>query len=992
MNKTSRQMRCILLIVLLLQSVFCFSQPRAVRGTVTSAADQLPLPGVSIQVRGTTTGTVTDVDGNYTIQLQSGQVLVFSFVGYRSVTVDPQERSVVNVTMEEDVTGLEEVVVIGYGTVRKSDLTGSVGSIKGDELLSVPAASPLQSLQGKLAGVQISSASGAPGAGVIVRVRGVGTTGNANPLFVVDGIFVDDINFLNPADIQSIEVLKDASATTIYGSRGANGVFIITTKAGVLGKEGMTVNVSADYSIQHLQERIDLLSGREFATIVNEITPGSFNNVDAVPNTNWQDLIFRTAPITNVQASVSGASKKSTYYLGIGYFKQEGIIPKSDFERVTIKLNSSFQITQKVKVGSNLTITPSRQQNTFGSAVFNVYRSQPTITPRLPDGGFSPVPGVGNVLADIEYTNSFGSGVRGLANFYGEVELLKGLTVKSSLGIDGSYDKSRSFTPVFFVSTLQQNPINDLNKGWSDRFFWLWENTISLNRQFGVHRVGAVAGYTSQSGRSETVGIAGENILRESRDFWYLNPNNVNPNTISNGVDFGFNYAMISYLFRANYSYDDRYLFTLTFRRDGSSKFSAANRYSNFPAVAVGWNVINEGFLKQSDVLTNLKLRASWGIVGNEKIDYAQQYSRVLNGINAVFGLNEQLVPGSTFGVSGNPNLVWENAYQTDIGLELGFLNDRLTLEADYFNRETRDILILLPVPGYLGNGDGAAITFNAGEVVNRGLELGLGWNGTVSKLQYKVHANGTFLKNEMTRISGNEGPGDFIQNGTGTTRTFVGDPIGSFFGYRVIGVFQNQADLDNYPHRSDAGIGDLKFEDVNRDGVLTADDRTNLGSPIPRFIFGFGTELRYGDFDLTLDFQGQLGNKIFNYKETVRPDLYNFESRVLDRWRGEGTSNSEPRASAGGYNFLPSSRFVQNGSFLRLRTLTIGYSLPASVVNKVKVNQARAFVRGTNVFTLASFTGYTPEIGSGSVIDSNIDFGTYPIPSIYSLGVSIGF
>jgi TonB-linked SusC/RagA family outer membrane protein len=970
-----------------------FSQLKMVKGKITSADDSQPLVGTNITVQGTTRGVVADIEGNYVIEVMTeDRFLSFSFIGYFTQIIEIGSQTSINVLLQPDLVKLEEVVVIGYGTVRKSDLTGSVSSIKGKDLVSVPSASPLQALQGKVAGVQISSASGAPGAGVVVRVRGIGTTGNSNPLFVVDGVFTDDVNFLNPADIQSIEVLKDASATAIYGSRGANGVFLITTKRGAQGQESINVSINIDHSVQNLQNRIDLLSGKEFATVVNEITPGSFNNVDAVPNNDWQNLIFQTAPISNYQASVSGASKKSQFYFGVGYFKQGGIIPKSDFERITIKLNNTFHLAKNLRVGSNLTITPSQSQNAFGGAVFNAYRSQPTIAARLGNGGYSPVPGVGNVLADIEYTNSFGSSTRGLGNLFAEVDILKGLTFKSSFGVDATYDKSRSFTPVFFVSTLQQNPINDLNKSWNDRFFWLWENTMSYSKELGKHRIGAVAGYTSQSGKSESFGIAGQNILRESEDFWYINPNNINPNSVTNGVDFNFNYSMVSYLFRANYAFDNKYLLTLTYRRDGSSKFSRSNQFSNFPAFALGWNIINEGFMKNQKIFSNAKLRGSWGIVGNEKIDYAQQYSRVLNGINAVFGKNETIIPGSTYGVSGNPNLVWENSFQTDVGVEVGFLDDRLTMEVDYFSRLTKDILILLPVPGYLGNGDGAAITFNSGEVLNRGFELSLGYKGTIGKAKYQLHGNGTSLHNEMKRISGNQGPGDFIQNQTGTTRTYVGDAIGSFFGYRAIGVFQNQADLDNYPHRSDAGIGDLKFEDLNKDGKLTADDRTKIGSPIPALLYGFGADFSFKNFDFTVDFQGQVGSDIYNYKETVRPDLYNFEQRVFNRWRGEGTSNVEPRSSTGGYNFLPSNRFIQSGSFLRLRTVSLGYTLPSSMAAKIRSTQARVFIRATNLFTISNFSGYTPEIGSGSVIDSNIDFGTYPIPAIYSAGLSLTF
>ena len=986
-------LKSLIFTFLCLSQLQALAQIRSISGRVTSKEDKQPLPGVNIIIIGTTRGSTTDFDGNYKVEVNdSDKTLSFSFIGYKTQAVEISGRTTLEVVLESDSEVLDEIVVIGYGTVRKSDLTGAVASVNGADLIKIPSASPIQALQGKVPGVQITSASGAPGAGAIVRIRGVGTFNNASPIYVLDGVILDNIDFLNAADIQSMEVLKDASATAIYGSRGSNGVIIVTTKKGKIGQEYPTISVNADYSIQQLPKKIDLLNGKQFATIANEIAPGSYNNVDAVPNNDWQDQIFRTAPIHNYQISVAGASSKIQYYFGVGYFKQEGIIAKSNYERLTIKMNHTYHLSKSIRLGNNLTFTPSQQQNTAGGAVFGVYRAQPVIAPYKSDGSYSPVPGVGNVLADIEYTNSFGKGLRSVGNFYAEADFLKYFTFKSSFGVDMEYSKSRSYTPVFFVSTLQQNTINDLNKSYNDRLSWLWENTVSYNREFGKSRLAAVAGYTMQEASSEYFSAAGQNIIRNGQDFWYLNQSNINPNTVSNGVDINQNYSMLSYLFRGNYSYNDKYLFTATYRRDGSSKFSKNNRYANFPSLAVGWNVINEGFLKDNSFLSDLKLRASWGIIGNEKIAYDRQYSRVNNGVNGVFGAGEKIYPGSTYGVSGNPNLKWESTHQTDIGLETSFFGNKLTAEFDYYQRSTQDILIDLAVPGYLGNGDGAAITFNSAVVLNRGLEYNIGWNGVVGGLKYRLGTVGTTIHNEATKISGFSGSGDFVQNGSGTTRTYVGDPLGSFYGYKVIGVFQNQAELDAYPHRSDAEIGFLKFEDTNKDGVLDSDDRVNIGSPIPTFIYGLSSEFSYKWFDLSVDFQGQQGNKIFNAKETIRPDLYNFEEHVINRWKGEGTSNVEPRATSGGYNFLPSSRFIQNGSYLRLRSLTLGYNLPKSVADKMNMKTARVYVRGTNIFTSSKFTGYTPEVGSNNPLDNGSDFGGYPIPRVYSAGFNITF
>ncbi len=994
LSKTLKRIRIrlLLLSISVLMSGVTFAQ-RVVQGTVISKDDGTPLPGVNIIIPGTTRGSSTDVEGKYKVEAgDADHALSFSFIGYKSQTVDITGKTTVDVVLEMDTEVLDEIVVIGYGSVRKSDLTGAVSSVKGTDLIKIPSSSPIQALQGKVSGVQITSASGAPGSGAVVRIRGVGTFNNSSPIYVLDGVILDNIDFLNSADIQSMEVLKDASATAIYGSRGANGVIIVTTKKGVIGQEYPTISVNDDYSVQQLPKKIDLLNGKQFATIANEIAPGSYNNVDAVPNTDWQDQIFRTAPIHNYQVSVAGASPKIQYYVGVGYFKQEGIIAKSNYERLSIKLNNTYNLSKSVRLGNNLTFTPSQQQNTAGGAVFGVYRAQPVITPFKPDGSYSPVPGVGNVLADIDYTNSFGKGLRTVGNFFAEADFLKNFTFKSSFGVDMEYSKGRSFTPVYFVSTLQQNPINDLNKSFNDRLSWLWENTVSYNRDFGKSRLAAVAGYTTQETSSEYFSAAGQNIIREGQDFWYLNQSNINPNTVSNGVDINQNYSMMSYLFRANYSYNDKYLFTATYRRDGSSKFAKNNRYADFPAIALGWNVINEDFIKDNSVLSDLKLRASWGIIGNEKIAYDRQYSRVNNGVNAVFGSAEAIYPGSTYGVSGNPNLKWESTHQTDVGLEANFFNNKLTTEFDYYQRSTQDILIDLAVPGYLGNGDGAAITFNSAVVLNRGFEYNIGWNGEVGGLKYRLGTVGTTIHNEATKISGFSGSGDFVQNGSGTSRTTVGSPLGSFYGYKVIGVFQNQADLDSYPHRSDAEIGFLKYEDTNKDGVLTSDDRVNIGSPIPTFIYGVSSEFSYQSFDLSVDFQGQQGNKIYNAKETIRPDLYNFEQHVFDRWTGEGTSNVEPKATSGGYNFLPSTRFIQDGSYLRLRSVMIGYNLSKSFAAKLKMKMARIYLRGTNLFTATKFTGYTPEVASSNPLDTGSDFGGYPIPRVFSAGFNMTF
>ncbi len=978
--------------ILLLFSSMGYGQ-RVIKGTVRTSDTGESLPGVNIIVKGTNRGVITDIDGNYKIEVKADdKILLFSFIGYEEKEVEIGPKDIIDVVLQLKSTTLDEIVVVGYGTMKKSDLTGSVASVKSEDLTRIPASSPMQALQGKVAGLQVVTNSGVPGSGVVVRVRGVGTFNNSNPIYVVDGVILDNIDFLNSSDIESMEVLKDASATTIYGARGANGVIMVSTKRAKMGQTKVDFNISYESSIQKLQRRIDLLSGRDFAIVVNEFNPGTYNNVDAVPNTNWQSVIFHDgldAQIHNLQISASGASEKGQYYVGVSYFNQDGIIDKSNYERFSIKSNNTYNLTKKLTVGNNFTITPYQQQNTNGNVVFVSYRAWPTLEPYQADGSYTPLPGTGNPLADIEYTNSFNKGLRGVGNFFADAKLFNDFVFKSSFGVDVSFNKSKSFTPVYLVSPQQQNSISRLYKGESDQNAWVWENTINFNKEINSHRIDALIGYTMQSVNSEYISMSGQNLTRDSEDFWYINPNNINPNTIGNGINGDLYYSMISYLFRINYSYNSRFLFTTTYRIDGSSKFTEKNRYAGFPAFAVGWNIHNESFMKQFKAISNFKLKFSWGGVGNEKITYSRQYSLVGTGINSVFGVGDIIVPGQTYSSVGNPDLRWETTYQTNTGFELGFWGNKMTFEFDYFNKITKDILIDLQLPGFVGNGSGAAITKNAAKVLNRGVEFNLRWNDNLGKVKYSVGLLGNTLYNEVLKVRGTGTTDDYLVGNN--TRSEVGIPIGSFYGYKVIGIFQNQNDLNSYPHRSDAGIGDLRYMDVNNDNKITDADRTNLGSPIPKFTLGLNLSATYQNLDLNLDFQGQYGNKIFNAKETIRPDLYNFESHVLDRWHGEGTSNSEPRASAGGYNFLPSSRFIQDASFFKLRSITLGYTLPTKIVNMVNAGSIKVYLSGTNVFTLTKVTGYSPEI-LGGPIDSGLDYGSYPVPSVYSFGVRLTF
>lgn len=975
---------------------------------MVSETDQQSLPGVNVLMKGTTVGTVTDLDGNYRLDTTGEDTITFSYIGFVSQEVPVNGRSVINISLAEDIETLSEVVVVGYGTQQKRDLTGAVSSLRGEDLTSVPAPSPMQAMQGKVAGVQITSSSGAPGAAPLVRIRGVGTLNDASPLFVVDGVLLrdaEDINYLNSQDIASMEVLKDASATAIYGARGANGVVIITTKSGTSDTPQLSVNLS--YGLQTIPKRVDLLNGPQFAQIANEIFPDTYDP-DTVANTDWQDEVFRaSAPILDAGLSFSGKSDRLNYYVGFSYFGQEGVIPGSDFNRYTLRLNNTYELTDNIQVGHNL--TGARFKEAAGASVVgSVLRARPTGTPFNRQGDFAELEGSGNPLASIAYNNNDNTRTQIVGNVFAEIDFLKDFTFRSSYGVDVNFGQRVEFTPVYFVSPQQRNQESRLSVTDNQRNRWFWENTLNYNKEIDRHRFGVLLGYTMQDERSQSLVAQTRNLLRGDPSLRFIDAGETNAQeTSGNGVQS----SIISYLFRVNYAYNDRYLLTLTGRYDGSSVFSEDNQYGFFPSVGLGWNIMEEGFIPDNDLLSNLKLRGSWGILGNDRIGEEARFSLVDTGLDAILGPNEALTPGATIGRSANENLTWEETVQWDIGLEVGLLGDQLTAEFDYYDRTTNDILVSVLTPAHVGNGPFVRVPVNAAQVLNRGFEFTINWRDNIGDLQYGLGVLGTTIHNEVLEIGANTGINSFITagnigGGQSVTRTEVGQPIGAFYGYKVQGVFQNQSELDASAQLGNQQPGDLRFADLNGydengnliggpDGEIDEADRTFIGSPIPTFIYGFNANASYRGFNVALNFQGQTGNYIYSALRATRPNLYNFQTDVLDRWRGEGTSNTVPRATQGGTNYFPSDYFLEDGSFLRLRTVTLGYTLPTSLIERARMSRANVYLRGTNLFTLTQYSGYSPEIGRGDGNDAlsvGIDEGPYPITAIYTLGLNVTF
>jgi TonB-linked SusC/RagA family outer membrane protein len=964
-----------------------FSQVRTISGFISDATDGSPLLGVTIQVPGTTMGVISDIEGNYTFNVPSGtKSLVFSYVGYLTDTVSIRERQVIDVAMKLDVEELDEVVVIGYGTVRKSDLTGSVASVKSEDLIKSPSSNAIDALQGKVAGLSVLSSSGNPGDAPIVRLRGVTTLNNNNPIFVVDGVITDDVSFLNAVDIESVEVLKDASSTAIFGSRGSNGVIIISTKSGTSSEP--QINISLEQGFESVAKRLEVMNRDEFTSYYNVIYPDRYENVEELPDINWQDLVFREhTPISNMNASVSGKGDRISYYISGGYFGQEGVIPKSSFERITGKINTVYQVRKRFELGLNLTVSHTNKQNPPG-IIGMLYKAFPIDSPTDTNGNFTEVRGSNNPLAAIEYSNSTTSGLSSLGNLYAQLTFLNDFRLKSSFQFDAGANKGTSFVPEYFISAVQQSDQSSLSKSFSNRYQFIFEQTLSYDKEFNeMSRLNMVAGMSSQVRSSEYFNANIRELIREDPTFWYLDAGNPELMIAENNATQS---SLVSYLFRANYAWRNKYLFTATYRLDGSSNFGRENRYGGFPSAAVGWNISREPFFPDAGFIDDMKLRVSYGLVGNEKIMASSQYETIGVSSGAVFGANEAFYPGVSFTAPGNPFLKWETMKQFNTGLEFKFFQRRLLGEIDYYHKVTEDILVFLRPSGWAGLGPYTYVTFNAATVLNRGMEVKVDYRERIGDVNFEVGALATTIHNEVLSLAEDIGA-DSVLNFTGA-QTRVGEPIGYFFGYDIIGVFQDENQLEQYPRFSNQEVGDFIYRDVNGDGQLDLEDRTKLGNSIPRYIYGFNLSAEYHGLRLSMDFQGQHGNLIFNQKQQSRYSEHNYDKKFNNYWRGKNTTEEHPRPSQGGVNFNISEYFMEDGSFLRLRTVTLNYMLPSPWLSRLSFDRVNIYIRANNLFTWTKYSGYSPDIGASNAMQAIVDDGIYPITRVFSAGINTNF
>lgn len=968
---------------------------QVVSGTVLDAVTGDPLIGVSVIEAQIDRGTVTDVDGKFAMTLTSeNPVLIFRYTGYKTFELTVAGQKEVMIRLEEDVQLINEIVVVGYGTQKKSDLTGAVSSVKGKDINRVAVANVEQALQGKVAGVYVAPASGSPGAGAVIRIRGTGTLNNANPLYVIDGMITYDASNINPEDVERIEVLKDASAAAIYGSRGANGVIIITTRAGAI-RDQANITASAYYGVQEVTRTIDLLNAAEFAAAYNDLRGQQyFPDPERLgPGTDWQDEIFRQAPIANYMVSANGGSGKYSYNFSANYFEQDGIVRHSHYDRLTLRFNADYQLNNYLTFGHNLAYSLIRE-DVAPDVVNSAYRMPPVFMPRDTTGDFSDPTffglAIANPAADLFYkSNNHRTGNRLFGNVYADIKFLKHFTFRSNLGIDRRTGMSRYFEPKFEVSASQRNLQDRLSVGTNSGYDWIWEQTLTFRQEWGQHALTALVGYTAEERTSEWLGGSRENFPGTAEELLYLSAGN---DTTQMNYQGAVDEALTSNLFRVNYTFREKYLVTASLRIDRSSRFTRANRTSCFPSASMGWNLGQEDFMRRFDWLDRAKVRASYGVLGNQNSAAAYPSTgAVTSALYGVFGPNEALNQGATLIALANSDLRWETSRQVDLGAELAFFKGKLEAEVDWYDRKTYDIIAAVPIPDYVGSQTDPVV--NTAKVRNAGWDISVNWrDGT--RFAYHVGAILSPVKNEVTKLA--EGRSEifaaFLQ-GEPATHTIVGLPIGAFYGYRVAGIFQSAEELASNPRLGGENIGDIRYADTNGDGLLNGEDRVYLGSPIPTLTYGFNAGFEWLGVDFNADFLGASGHKVFNAKETFRFSVYNWEKHVVDRWTPDNPSATEPRITNGGHNYRVSDRFLADGDYFRLRNITLGYALPQRLIDKAKITKLRVYVTGTNVWTTQAYSGYSPEFpNGGNAYEVGLDVGGYPVSKAWQAGIEIQF
>ena len=980
-----------------------FAQERTVSGTV---ADKTGLPVIGaavIDVQNRTSGTLTDLDGNFSLNVSSGTSLEISFMGYKTVTVPVGDNDFLSVTLEDDTEFLDEVVVVGYGTVRKRDLTGAVSSVGNRDLKDSPVTNVGQALQGKVSGVYIVDAA-KPGDNVSIKIRGLGTINDSDPLVVIDGVPTDlGLSSLNTADIDRIDVLKDASATAIYGSRGANGVVMVTTKRGSTG-EGK-VNVSANWAMQNVAYVPEMLNAAEYAAYSNDMlsagglatNPQWSNPASLGEGTDWLDEMFRTGFMQNYTVSYSGGNEKAHYYVSGGFMDQQGTVKTIGYRRFTFQNNNDAQVLKWLKFTNNITF--STDTKTGGSySVTDAMNALPTQPLKNADGSWSGPEGNAYWYGDIRnpigtlYTNeNKTSGYNFLANISAEITFTKWLKFKSTFGYDAKlwFNDNMTYAYPYKPTPVEETTrYQDSNKA----FTYLWDNYLTFDHTFkGKHYLNIMAGTSAQWNRNSAFnGTKGGFLFDDVHEF----DNGTSTKALGGSSS---DWAMFSFMARANYSYDDRYLLTVTFRRDGSSRFGPHHRWGNFPSASAAWRISQEPwFPGRNDgnfVINDLKLRAGYGVTGNDKIgSYA--YIQTYNTGAYIFG--DDVVTTLMAKTMANPSIHWEEVQQANIGIDLSLWNSRLTLSLDGYIKNTTDMLVKAAIPITSGYEDTSTTYTNAGKVSNKGFELTLNtvnFEGAGGGFRWATSMTATFNRNKIVSLNSDT---PLYQNETGgayITMQRNGLPINVFYGYVTDGIFQTQAEVNSHAFQeASTAPGDIRFKDLNNDGVINENDRTVIGDPNPDWLFSMVNTFSWKGFDLSVYLQGVAGNDIFNANSISNEGMssaHNQTASVKYRWVGYGTSTVMPRAVYGdpNHNARISDRFVEDGSYLRLKNITLSYTFPAKWTQRISVDNARIYLSCENVATLTRYSGFDPEVGI-----NGIDGNRYPISRTFSLGVNFNF
>ena len=1002
MRKMIAQLIACIAAILLFQTTL--AQERRITGQVLTP-DGEGLAGATVSVRNSAVGTNTDTSGRFALTVPSNARLVVSYVGYVQQEVTVGDQTDLTIVLQPTGAALEQVVVIGYGTANRRDLTGSIVTVKAKDIENRPASNPLNLLQGKVSGLSVVN-SGRPGAEPDVRIRGTNTINGVKPIYVVDGILTDNINFLNPADIESIEVLKDPSSLAIFGVRGANGAIAITTKRARAGQT--IVNFNSSVGVKKVQDRIELTSGDQFRELYAEqlanqgATPFNFTIWNA--NTDWQDEIFQDAIVNYNNISITGASERNRFYMGLGYMTEEGVIKHELYRKYTLNISDELRVARALKFG--FTFNGYRAELPREAQVGSAIRAAP-IAPIIDPGTglyhtlpafqraqvFNPLVGV-----ETEANTQIRREYRAVGSIYGEIDFLRNFNFRTQLFADYGFNTSRSYSPILEVFNPE---IVGANKRDTSRRTTavtqsqdIYPKTqmdylLTYKNKFGDHDLTVLGGITTYyrafEGTNSSVQQGSSQVIPNDPDKWFVDA--VGDASTRVGSGSSWEDASLSYLGRVLYNFQNRYLVNASFRRDGSSQFyRLGNEWKNFGAIGVGWIVSKEAFFGDPNFLDYLKVKGSWGVLGNKNIDERYRYPAfptLTNANSGVFGNN--VVAALEREYIPDPNLNWETVHSWEAGVELATLKNRLRFDANYYSKLTKDVLTLIPGPSGTLPGLG-----NLGEVQNKGFEFQLNWTQAVNRdVTYSVTANLTTIDNKVNRLN-KEG----FEIISGPARTTAGFPIGYFYGYVHDGIYQTNTEILRSPINTLFTVlpGDIKYKDINGDGRITVDDRTIIGNPTPDFIYGGSISANFKGLDIGIDLQGVYGNEIFrSWNQGTFAD-FNYLIDRVDRWNGVGTSNWEPILSTRrANNYQNSSYWIEDGSFFRIRNLQLGYTFGQTTLERIKVKSLRLYANAQNLATFTNASGYTPEIG-GSAISFGVDNGTYPVPAIYSVGINLNF